>query len=66
MKFQPGDDVVVTVKDQEHRGEVIAHNTGYVMCRIIADPAWDYGRTTWLDPEPTVCVKESKVRRNNC
>lgn len=62
MKFQPGDDVIVDLKGRDHSGEVLEQRSGYVLCRIIIDPLWDYGRTTWLDPEPTVCVPLSRVR----
>jgi hypothetical protein len=61
-KFKPGDDVIVKMKAREHHGEVIEQRSGYVMCRIQIDPQWDYGSTTWLDPEPTVCVPEKRVR----
>lgn len=54
--------MIVDVKGREHPGEVLEQRSGYVMCRIIIDPLWDYGRTTWLDPEPTVCVPLARVR----
>lgn len=63
MKFQPGDDVIVDFGGLEHQGEVIRQSSGYVMVRVHSDPTWDYGDITpRLDPEPTVCVKETKVR----
>jgi hypothetical protein len=61
-KFKPSDTVVVSLKGRDHPGEVIAVSRGYIMARIHIDPVWDYGKTTWLDPEPTVCVKDSDVR----
>ena len=61
-KLHPGEDIYVQFKGLEHRAEVIDHRSGYVMCRIQIDPTWDYGKTDWVDPEPTVCVKESHVR----
>lgn len=62
-KFTAGDDVIVNFGDIDHEGEVIEQRSGYVMVRIIADPTYDYGSiTARLDPEPTVCVKETKVR----
>jgi hypothetical protein len=64
-KFKTGQVVVVRFQGRKHQGEVIAvsKRTGYVMCRIIRDPLWDYGSiNARLDPEPTVCVKDSDVR----
>ncbi len=63
MKFQRGDDVIVDFGGIDHQGEVVQHSAGYVMVRMIADPAADYGSISdRLDPEPTVCVKEKHVR----
>lgn len=62
-KFSVGDDVIVDFGGLEHPGEVISQSSGYVMVKILADPNADYGRvSSMLDPEPTVAVKESKVR----
>lgn len=62
-KFDRGDDVIVDFGGLEHQGEVISQHSGYVMVKILADPESDYGSITdRLDPEPTVCVKETKVR----
>lgn len=64
-KFKNGELVTVRFQGRNHPGEVIAvsKRTGYVMCRVIRDPLWDYGSiNARLDPEPTVCVKESDVR----
>lgn len=61
-KFKTGELVKVRLKHRNHLGEVIQQSGGYVMCRIHIDPAWDYGKTDWLDPEPIVCVKEGDVR----
>jgi len=62
--FKPGDDVIVDFGGGlDHPGEVIQQSSGYVMARILADPAADYGSITdRIDPEPTVCVKETRVR----
>ena len=61
--FKPGDDVIVDFGGLDHPGEVISQSSGYVMVRILADPIADYGGiSSMLDPEPTVAVKESKVR----
>ena len=63
-KFAAGQDIVVSFGDIEHQGEVISHRGGYVMAVILlADSEGDYGSiSARLDPRPTVCVKESKVR----
>jgi hypothetical protein len=61
-KFKPGDDVIVELKGRDHQGEVIEQRGGYVMCRVHIDPVWDYGSTSWVDPEQTVCRPESSVR----
>jgi hypothetical protein len=61
-KFKAGDDVIVELKGRDHPGEVIEQRGGYVMCRVHLDPSWDYGKTTWVDPEQTVCRPESFVR----
>lgn len=63
MKYERGDDVIVDFGGLDHEGEVISHSAGYVMVKMIADPTADYGEiTARFDPEPTVCVKESRVR----
>ena len=62
-KFHCGDDVIVNFSGIEHQGEVLEHRGGYVMVKIVlSDPAVDYTEADWLDPEPTVCVEETKVR----
>lgn len=61
--FKAGDDVIVDFGGLDHQGEVINQRSGYVMVKIISDPEYDYGSiTSRMDPEPTVCVKENKVR----
>lgn len=61
--FKSGDDVIVDFGGLEHPGQVISQSSGYVMVRIHTDPDADYGGiSSMLDPEPTVAVKESKVR----
>lgn len=63
MIFQRGQDVWVEFSGHQHRGEVIEHNGAWVLCRIHADPAWDYGTiSARLDPTPTVCVREKHVQ----
>lgn len=64
--FKSGDDVIVDFGGLDHQGEVISQSSGYVMVRILADPTADYGGiSSMLDPQPTVAVKESKVRHAN-
>lgn len=53
----------VTLKGRDHPAEIIERRNGYVLCRIHIDPEWDYGTTTWLDPEPTICVRDTQVRK---
>lgn len=62
-RFNPGDDVIVDFGG-ECRGEVIRHSGVWVMAVIIIeDPELDRGGVTpMLDPRPTVCVRDSRVR----
>lgn len=65
IRYRPGDDVIVEFDDgAECPGEVIRHSSGYVMAVIIInDPELDLGSiTARMDPRPTVCVRETKVR----
>lgn len=63
-RYQRGDAVTVEFMGVECEGEVVRHSSGYVMAHItIPDPEVDFGGiTAQLDPQPTVCVPESKVR----
>lgn len=65
MRFNPGDQVTVEFQAIECQGEVIRQSvtTGYVMARItIPDVEVDFGSiAARLDPQPVVCVPESKV-----
>ena len=59
----PGQDVLVDFAGQTHRGVVIAQHGQWLLCKIHTDWAWDYGSITdRLDPEQTVCVRQSCVR----
>jgi hypothetical protein len=64
--FKTGDPVIVDFQGVECQGEVIRQSsaTGYVMARIaIEDPEMDMGSIgARLDPQPVVCVPESRVR----
>lgn len=62
-KFNVGDDVTVQFGGRSHAGEVMSvGRSGYVLCRITVDPAWDYGGiSASLDPQQTVMVRENAV-----
>ena len=61
--FRKGDDVVVRFVGRDHRGEVVSDHNGWVLCRIVVDPLWDYGSLSdRLDPISTVCVRDTFVR----
>lgn len=63
MRYSPGQDVIVDFDGIEHRGEVIDHRRGDVLCIISVDMSADYGRVSaMLSPQQTVCVAEVKVR----
>ena len=65
MIFQPGDDVIVNFQGQETPGEVLAtyKASGFILTKIHIDPELDYGEMgSQLDPETTVCVRESNVQ----
>lgn len=62
-KYQPGDDVIVDFDGIEHRGEVLEHRRGDVLCTITIDVFADYGPITpRMAPQSTVCVPEKRVR----
>lgn len=69
-RYQPGDDIIVEFHGNEFPGEVVRHSThsGYVMAVItITDPELDLGSiSARLDPQPTVCVPEAKIRPADC
>lgn len=65
MKYQPGDDVLVDFDGRETRGEIlsVSAKTGYVLCNVIIDPAWDYGSiTARLAPVSTVAVRPNQLK----
>jgi hypothetical protein len=63
-KYSPGDAVIVEFQGVECEGEVIRQSSGFVMARIaIPDVELDMGAVgARLDPQPLVCVPESRVR----
>lgn len=63
MKYTHGELVIVDFCGREHPGEVVRESNGWVMCRIMVDPLWDYGGISpRMDPVSTVCVSHSRVR----
>lgn len=62
--YQRGDEVIVEFMGIDCLGQVLRHSSGYVMAQVvIPDPEVDFGSISpRLDPEPTVCVPESRVR----
>lgn len=64
LLLKPGDDVLVSLKGGEFPGEVLkVEGSGYVLCRIHSDPAWDFGGpSARVDPEQIVAVRMSAVR----
>lgn len=63
MGFKPGDDVWVDFEGNEWPGEVLKVDGGYVMCRVLLDPEWDFGRASArVMPEQTVAVQHRGVR----
>mgnify|MGYP005802246641 CR=1 FL=1 len=63
MAFNPGDDVWVEFEHEEHPGEVLKVENGWVMATIQTDPDWDYGSlTARMAPHQTVAVKLGRVR----
>lgn len=62
-RFHVGDDVTVDYCGLEHCGVVLGQSGPWVMCQITLDPEWDYGSVgPALDPQPTVCVRDSHVK----
>lgn len=64
MKYERGDQVLVEFMDELCQGEVLRHSSGYVMAQVtLPDVEIDFGSiTARMDPQPTVCVPESRVR----
>lgn len=63
--FNPGDDVLVTFEGAEFPGEVLKlEKSGYILCRVITDPEWDYGfASPRIMPEQVVAVRHGRVRK---
>lgn len=63
-RYQRGDQVIVEFMGVDCEGEVLRHTSGYVMAQvIIPDVELDFGSISpRLDPQPTVCVPEARVR----
>lgn len=65
MRYQRGDDVLVDWMGVSCVGEVIDHlGSGFVMVLItLPDVEVDWGGISpCLDPQPTVCVRDTAVR----
>lgn len=66
--FKPGDDVWVDFDGGRFPGEVldVAPSSGYIMCVIQTDPAWDHGRSSaWVMPHQTVAARSKNVHPRN-
>jgi len=63
-RYQRGDAVLVEFMGVDCEGVVVRHSSGYVMAYVtIPDVEVDFGGiTARLDPQPTVCVPEARVR----
>lgn len=63
MSFKAGDDVLVTFDGEDCRGEVVEIHHGWILARVLIDPAADFGEATArLAPVSLVMVRESEVR----
>ena len=61
--FDPGQDVVVTFDGEDCPGEVIENRSGWVLAKVLIDPATDHGRmSSSLSPVSEVMVRERDVR----
>ncbi|OHU51492.1 hypothetical protein BKG82_23125 [Mycobacteroides chelonae] len=61
--FKPGDDVIVDFEGLEHNGHVERADSGWILCTIETDWAYDYGSiTARMGPHQTVCVPQARVR----
>ncbi len=63
MTYQIGQDVTVMFDGIEHQAEIENVGNGWYLCRIIIDPAGDYGPVTaQLAPMSTVCVRPDAIK----
>lgn len=63
MKYEAGQDVVVTFDGEECQGEVVSHHNGWVTAKVLIDLTTDWGRVaTQLAPISYVAVRERDVR----
>lgn len=63
-RYAKGQDVTVNYRGAEHPGQIIDPTTrhGTLLCRILIDPAMDYGEiTSHLGLYSYVCVSETDV-----
>lgn len=60
--MNPGDDATVTFDGIDHPAVIERIENGWAYCRLLIDPAADYGSiTARLAPETTVCVRTKWV-----
>jgi hypothetical protein len=61
--FDPGQDVIVTFDGEDCQGEVIESKHGWILAKVLIDPASDHGGISpTLSPVSQVMVRESDVR----
>jgi hypothetical protein len=61
--FKAGQDVLVQFDGEECRGEVVEVHRGWVLTRILVDPAVDFGTVSArMSPVSLAMVRESEVR----
>lgn len=62
--MKPGDDVLVEFEGAEFPGEVLKiEKSGYVLCRVLFDPEWDFGRASArVMPEQVVAVRQGRIK----
>lgn len=62
-ELAPGDDVIVTFDGEDCPGEVLDVRNGWILAKILIDPALDFGSiSARLDPQPLVMVRDRDVR----
>ncbi len=61
--FEIGDDVLVDFDGEVCRGEVVETRNGWILARVLIDPATDFGGIgSRLAPVSNVIVRESAVQ----
>ena len=63
LTFTPRQDVWVEFEGLEHAGIVEKVDNGWARCKIVTDPAWDYGSiSARLAPYSTVAVLTTQLK----